>query len=146
MSYAPAYTQSIALMVSIGAQALLRNIVWVPASSLAETLGIPRPTVVNILSRLVAAGLLETREGKSGGVRLVRDAGSISLSDVFEAVERRRPLFNTDLPADPSRTEIMEARRLVMESFAKAEAKMKDELAGVALDTLFGLPRARGKR
>src|SRR4030042_89732 len=118
MSYAPAYTQSIALMVSIGAQALLRNIVWVPASSLAETLGIPRPTVVNILSRLVAAGLLESREGKSGGVRVARHPGATNLRAVLGAVERRRPLFNTDLPADPSRTEIMEARRLVMESFA----------------------------
>lgn len=140
MSYSLAYTQAIAIMTSIGAQNKLRKIDWVSAASLAETLSIPKPTVVNIVTRLIASGLLESREGKNGGVRLAKDAGTVSLLDVFEAIERKRPLFSTELPANPDRKEIVEARWRVIKSFQNAEAKMKEALAEVRLDSLFGCP------
>lgn len=140
MSYSLAYTQAIAVMTSIGAQNNLRKIDWVSAASLAETLSIPKPTVVSIATRLIASGLLESREGKNGGVRLAREAGTISLLDVFEAIERKRPLFSTELPANPDRREIVEARWRVIKSFQNAEARMKEALAEVRLDSLFALP------
>jgi Rrf2 family protein len=140
MSYSLAYTQAIALMISIGAQNAIKKIEWVSASSLVETLSIPRPTVVSIVTRLIASGLLESREGKNGGVRLKTTAATISLLDIFEAVERKRPLFNTDLPVNSERNEIVEARRRVIMSFHAAEAKMKEALAEVKLDSLFGCP------
>lgn len=140
MSYSLAYTQAIAVMTSIGAQNKLRKIDWVSAASLAETLSIPKPTVVSIMTRLIASGLLDSREGKNGGVRLAKDAGTISLLDVFEAIERKRPLFCTELPANPDRKEIVEARWRVIKSFQNAEAKMKEALAEVKLDSLFGCP------
>ncbi len=140
MGYSLAYTKAIAVMTSIGAQNKLRKIDWVSAAALAETLSMPKPTVVSIVTRLIASGLLESREGKNGGVRLAKDAGTISLLDIFEAIERKRPLFNTELPANPSRKEIVEARWRVIKSFQKAEAKMKQALAEVRLDSLFGCP------
>ena len=140
MSYSLSYTQAIAVMTSIGAQNKLRKIDWVSAAALAETLSIPKPTVVSIVTRLIASGLLESREGKNGGVRLAREAGTISLLDVFEAIERKRPLFSTELPANPDRREIVEARWRVIKSFQNAEAKMKEALAEVRLDSLFACP------
>lgn len=143
MSYSLAYTQAIAVMTSIGAQNTLRKIDWVSAASLAETLSMPKPTVVSIVTRLIVSGLLESREGRNGGVRLARNAGTISLLDVFEAIERKRPLFNTELPANPDRKQIVEARWRVIESFQNAEARMKEALAEVRLDSLFGCPTIR---
>ncbi len=145
MSYSLAYTQAIAVMTSIGAQNKLRKIDWISAASLAETLSVPKPTVVSIVTRLIASGLLESREGKNGGVRLAKDAGTISLLDIFEAIERRRPLFNTELPANPARKEIVEARWRVIQSFQNAEVKMKEALAEVRLASLFGCPTLMNK-
>ncbi|MBN2352333.1 MAG: Rrf2 family transcriptional regulator [Spirochaetales bacterium] len=144
MSYSLAYTQSIAVLICVGARNELLRIERVPAAYLAETLGIPRSTVVGILTRLVAAGLLESREGKKGGVRLTRPAKAITLLDVFDAIERKRPLFSSDLPADPDRKEIVEARRRVLECFAAAEAAVRKTLSSVTINTLFGVTLTNG--
>ena len=42
-------------------------------------------------------GIVETREGAKGGVRMARPAQEVRVLDVFEAMENRRPVFQTDL-------------------------------------------------
>jgi Rrf2 family protein len=138
MSYSLAFTQAIALMISIGAQNQIKQIEWVSAANLAELLSIPRPTVVNILTRLLASGLLESKEGNKGGVRLAKASADLTLLDIFEAIERKRPLFRTDMAVTNKSNEAREARRKVVESFQAAEDKMKQALAGVQLNSLFG--------
>jgi Rrf2 family protein len=125
-------------MISVGAQIRIKQAEWVSAAYLAESLSIPRPTVANILSRLLAAGLLESKEGNKGGVRLAKAAETVSLLNIFEAIERKRPLFRTDMAVGNENNESREARRKVMESFRAAEEQMKQALAGVQLSSLFG--------
>lgn len=48
---------------------------------------IPRAFVKRIVARLSAAGLIETQPGRNGGIRLARDISSISLRDIWEAIE-----------------------------------------------------------
>lgn len=57
------------------------------ATMLAEEAGVPLPTAQKLVSRLAAAGLLESARGSGGGFRLSRPPSSISLADVIEAVE-----------------------------------------------------------
>lgn len=57
------------------------------ATTLASETGIPLPTAQKLVSRLSAAGLLESSRGTGGGVRLARPAAAITLVDVVEAVE-----------------------------------------------------------
>ena len=57
------------------------------ATSLAAETGIPLPTAQKLVSRLSAAGLLESTRGTGGGVRLSRPPATISLADIVEAVE-----------------------------------------------------------
>ena len=59
----------------------------VSAARLAETTGLPAPTVQKLVSRLTAAGLLRSSRGVGGGLRLARPAAAISLADIVEAVE-----------------------------------------------------------
>lgn len=40
-----------------------------------------------VVQRLAAAGLVETSRGRGGGVRLVRDASTITVGDVMRAME-----------------------------------------------------------
>ncbi len=57
------------------------------ATMLAEETGVPLPTAQKLVSRLSAAGLLESTRGSGGGFRLARPAAAISLADIVEAVE-----------------------------------------------------------
>ncbi|QKS02287.1 Rrf2 family transcriptional regulator [Sphingomonas sp. CL5.1] len=57
------------------------------ATLLAEETGVPLPTAQKLVSRLAAAGLIESARGTGGGFRLSRPPAAISLADVVEAVE-----------------------------------------------------------
>lgn len=57
------------------------------ATTLSAETGIPLPTAQKLVSRLSAAGLLESSRGTGGGVRLSRPPAAITLADVLEAVE-----------------------------------------------------------
>jgi len=57
------------------------------ATLLAEETGLPLPTVQKLVSRLSAAGLIESARGTGGGFRLARPPSAISIADIVEAVE-----------------------------------------------------------
>lgn len=59
----------------------------VNATTLSVETGIPLPTAQKLVSKLSAAGLLESTRGVGGGVRLSRPPAAISLADIVEAVE-----------------------------------------------------------
>ncbi|WP_375382727.1 SUF system Fe-S cluster assembly regulator [uncultured Sphingomonas sp.] len=59
------------------------------ATRLAEETRVPLPTAQKLVSRLAAAGLIESTRGTGGGFVLARPAGAISLADIIEAVEGR---------------------------------------------------------
>jgi len=57
------------------------------ATLLAAETGLPLPTVQKLVSRLSAAGLIESSRGTGGGFRLSRPPAAISLADIVEAIE-----------------------------------------------------------
>jgi Rrf2 family protein len=63
------------------------------ARRISDAMSIPVRFLPQVLADLQRAGLVEAAPGRAGGYRLARDAASISLLDVIEAVEgdsRRR--------------------------------------------------------
>src|SRR4051812_21063574 len=57
------------------------------ATMLADEIGLPLPTVQKLVSKLSAAGLIESARGTGGGFRLSRPPSAISLADIVEAIE-----------------------------------------------------------
>lgn len=57
------------------------------AHELAEHTHVPAPTVSKLLKLLSKAGLAESLRGASGGYRLARTPGSVTIADVIRAVE-----------------------------------------------------------
>lgn len=57
------------------------------ATLLAEETGLPLPTVQKLVSKLSAAGLIESARGTGGGFRLSRPPSAITLAEIVEAIE-----------------------------------------------------------
>jgi len=66
----------------------------VSTASLAEAMSIPYRFLRKIVSKLVAAGLVQSRRGKGGGLMLSRPASSISLWHIIQAVGPDSVLLN----------------------------------------------------
>lgn len=59
----------------------------VRTEDLTHATGVPRAYLKKIVQALCRAHLVETRSGQGGGVRLHKDAATITLRDMVEAVE-----------------------------------------------------------
>lgn len=63
------------------------------ARDLAEFQGVSPSFVAKLFTRLQKAGLVEAAQGTAGGFRLAKPAAAITVRDVVDAVEPRKPLF-----------------------------------------------------
>jgi Rrf2 family protein len=62
------------------------------AEQLSSTLNIPTQYLRRLLTNLTKAGLLSSDRGKGGGVKLAKSAGSIHLTDILAATEKKELL------------------------------------------------------
>jgi len=114
---------------------------YVSAARIAERMGIPVRFIPRVMSDLSAAGLVEAREGRSGGYRLARPAAAITLLDIIAAVEgdlRRRAcvLRGTSCNAATPCT--------VHPVFEAAQAAVLDRLATATLAAVTPAPEPGG--
>lgn len=63
------------------------------ARDLAEFQGVSPTYVAKLFTQLEKAGLVASAEGVGGGFRLARPADEITILDVVDALEGRKPLF-----------------------------------------------------
>jgi Rrf2 family protein len=137
MSYSLAFSQAVITVIFVADKVQNRMFDFVPTKQLSESLNIARPTAVKILGNLTGAGIIETREGAKGGVRLAVDPANVTILDIFEAIETGKPLFRHDYRlritgAKPSRTQAE-----VLTILNAAEAAMKAELATTTVSDLL---------
>lgn len=60
---------------------------WTSTRKIADEMQIPATFLSRINMQLVNAGLLESQRGARGGVRLAKDASSITVYDVISAID-----------------------------------------------------------
>ena len=106
------------------------------ATLLAEETGVPLPTVQKLVSRLSAAGLIESSRGTGGGVRLSRPPAMITLADVVEAVEG--PIAMTACADAGAHDCALEGDCRVKPHMNAANHAVRGALAGVSLASLAG--------
>lgn len=104
------------------------------ATLLAEETGIPLPTVQKLVSRLSAAGLIESARGTGGGFRLSRPPASISLADIVEAVEG--PIAMTACVDEGRHDCQIEENCRVKPHWNAVNGAVRGALAGVSLASL----------
>ncbi len=137
MSYSLAFSQAVLVVVYVGDKVRQELFDFVPNRAIAESLGIPAPTTAKILHALGRAGLIETREGAKGGVRLAVPAAKVTLLDVLEALEQKRPLFATHLHVRAKGERPTRAQQAIRRALEGAETAMRANLAATTLQDLL---------
>lgn len=108
------------------------------ANMLALQTGVPLPTAQKLVSRLAAAGLVESARGTGGGFRLARPAAAISLADIVEAVEGRIAMTTC---IDEERHDCaLDGHCLVKPHWGVVNEAIRGALAGVSLAHLSAAP------
>lgn len=104
------------------------------ATVLAVETGLPLPTVQKLVSRLSAAGLLESTRGTGGGFRLSRPPATITLADIVEAIEG--PIVLTPCVDHGAHDCSVEGSCSVKPHWNAVNGAVRGALAGVTLATL----------
>lgn len=140
MSYSLSFSQAIFIVLFVGDKVAQEYFDFVPTKELSTALNIPNPTAVKILGSLANAGIVETREGSRGGVRLAKPAQQITLLDVFNALEAGKPLFRQDHQLRVTGKKPTRAHQSVYAVLSNAEESMKTRLSKTTIaDLMAGL-------
>lgn len=137
MSYSLAFTQAIYLSLYVASKVEKKIYDFTPTQKISQDLDIPPSTAAMILRRLNQAGLIETREGVNGGVRLARAPEKVTILDIFTAIEQERPLFSQKSEFGIASEKSLRALRAVTHVFEDAETAMKERLAAITIKDLM---------
>lgn len=140
MAYSLSYSKSILVLIFISDKTRLGKTEFLSTKYMSEILNIPRPTLTQIISNLMRAGILQTKEGANGGVRLIKSEDQITLLDMLLAIENEKPLFQTEYELNVSGDRPDSAKKTVNTVLRTIEQTTKDELKKVTLkDLISGL-------
>ncbi len=115
---------------------------FVPTKELSEALNIARPTAVKILGNLAGAGIIETREGAKGGVRLALPPAEVTILDIFTAIESGKALFRHDFELGVTGEKPTRAQGAILNILNEAEAAMHQRLAQTTIADLLAILNA----
>jgi Rrf2 family protein len=111
------------------------------ARAIADSFGLSRAFVANILKTLCSKGFVQSERGKNGGYTLLKAPAEITLVDLIDALEG--PVHLTECCGEPA-----EQSCTVLEgcpirgSVVEAHRRIRSALAGVTLAQLLQNPAA----
>ncbi len=103
---------------------------------LAESVRTNPVVIRRLLVLLGKAGLVESQVGKGGGVRLGRRAASITLLDIYRAIEVGSPFVVPDKPENKSCEVSCSMKHLLASVLAETDRAMSKSLEKVRLSDL----------
>ncbi len=136
MSYSLSFSKAVLVVIFISDKIRQEQYEFLSTRSIAEVLNIPRPTLVKILQNLSNHGIIETKEGKQGGIRLLKKPSQITVLDVLNAVESKG-LFQTsfNIMAEGKRPD--NAQKSIAKLLEKAEQQMKLTLSEKTIEEVL---------
>ena len=142
MSYSLSFSQAIVTVLFVGDKVEQGFYDFVPTKELSEALNIARPTAVKILGNLAGAGIIETREGAKGGVRLALPPAEITIMDIFQAIESGKALFRHDFELGVTGEKPTRAQGAILDILNEAEAAMHNRLGQTTIADLLSIVNA----
>ena len=129
MGYSLSFTKSILVVIFISDKIRQNQFEFLSTADISKYLSIPKPTLVKILQSLNIANIIETKEGKQGGIRLMKAPSKITVLDILEAMEKGKPLFQTSFNILAEGKRPNNAQRSIKNILTNAEKQMKNELS-----------------
>lgn len=125
MSYSLSFSKAVLVVIFISDKIRQGQYEFLSTKAIAEVMDMPKPTLVKILQSLSMAGIIQTKEGKQGGIRLSKSPSEITILDILDAIERGKPLFQTtfSIMAEGKRPD--NAQESIKGIFQQAEDQMK---------------------
>lgn len=136
MGYSLSFSKAIMVVIFIADKIRQKQYEFLSTARIAEIINIPRPTLVKILQGLSAAGIVETKEGKLGGIRLLKQPKDITIADILDATENK-PLFQMGFNVNAQGKRPDAAQKLVADLLTDAEHRMKASLAQKSLEQIL---------
>lgn len=137
MSLSTAFPHAILAMVYVTDKVRQGRFDYVPIQQVSSELNIPPSTMGLIIRALNRAGLVETREGAKGGIRHARAPETITLYDIFRAIEQERPIFQTQLQPRVTGSKPTNAQQAIVTALHDAEQALLDRLRQTTLADLL---------
>jgi Rrf2 family protein len=137
MSYSLSFTKSILVVIFISDKIRQNQFEFLSTADISKYLSIPKPTLVKILQNLNLANIIETKEGKQGGIRLLKEPSKITVLEIFEAMEKGKPLFQTSFNILAEGKRPNNAQNSIKNLLTNAENKLKDELSKKTIEEIL---------
>ena len=104
---------------------------WISSAVVAEAMDIPRMFLSRINMQLVDAGLIKSRRGAGGGIKLAKNPESISLYEVLDAIDGPlildkclgSPEEHSFPMADQYRSFFQDAQKILVDKFSQTSLK-----------------------
>jgi Rrf2 family protein len=129
MSYSLSFTKSILVVIFISDKIRQNQFEFLSTADISKYLSIPKPTLVKILQNLNIANIIETKEGKQGGIRLMKEPSKITVLEILEAMEKGKPLFQTSFNILAEGRRPNNAQQSIKNILTDAENQLKKELS-----------------
>ncbi|MEA9358436.1 Rrf2 family transcriptional regulator [Bacteriovorax sp. PP10] len=108
----------------------------VTSSSLASSVNAEPSFVRKVISKLVKAGLVESTRGKNGACSLAKSPKSITLLDIYQAIEAPQ-IFNIHTyPVQKSCTISCNIKGQLESTLGNVQKAMEKELSKITLDKI----------
>lgn len=137
MAYSLSFTKSILVLVFISDKTRRGETEFISTKVMSEFLNIPKPTLTVILSNLMRAGILQTKEGVNGGVRMAKGEDKITLLDLLIAIENAKPLFQTEYELNVTGKRPGNAKKTVNTILKQIEKTIKEDLKKTTLKNIL---------
>jgi len=137
MSYSLSFSKAVLVVIFISDKIRQGQFEFLSTKSISEVLNIPKPTLVKMLQGLTTAGIIETKEGKQGGIRLLKKPAQITVLDILNAIETGKPLFNTSFNIMVEGKRPDNAQKSISSLLTNAENQMKNVLGSKTIEEVL---------
>ncbi|HEX9037478.1 MAG TPA: Rrf2 family transcriptional regulator [Ktedonobacterales bacterium] len=137
MSISSAFPHAILAMIYVTDKVRQGKFDYVPIQQVSLELNIPPSTMGLIIRSLNRAGLVETREGAKGGVRHAHAPETMTVYDIYKAIEQERPVFQTLLTPRVTGSKPTNAQKAIVAVLADAEQALLQRLQQTTLADLL---------
>jgi Rrf2 family protein len=137
MSYSLSFTKAILVVIFISDKIRQKQFEFLSTADISKYLSIPKPTLVKILQNLNAANIIETKEGKQGGIRLMKKPSDITVLEILESMEKGKPLFQTSFNIMAEGKRPNNAQKSIKNILSNAENQLKNELSKKTIEEIL---------